>query len=114
LKTSSLAPIAVSVGAVCAAVAWLYLGEVGEGIYKHTPACAPIGDGTVWQVRAFTATGAVVSVVGIVASYARRYWCAVAALAAVLNLAAWALWGHWVRSGMLLPYDQFLEKMGWP
>lgn len=100
-------------GLIFAGLAWLYLAEVGQGIHKHSPPCAPIGDATVWVVRVFTAAGAAVSVVAWVASYPRRRWCVVAGLAAFLNLAALALWQQWVRTGMLLPYDQFIEKMGW-
>lgn len=101
-------------GLIFAALAWLYLAEVGHGIHKHSPPCAPITNATVRMVRMFTAAGAAVSVAGLVASYPRPSWCVVAGLAALLNLAAWALWQRWLHTGMLLPYDQFIEKMGWP
>ncbi len=107
-------PVLALLGLLFAAVALSYLCEVWHGIAKHSPMCAPITGGTLLIVFAFTAIGAGVSAVGMFAARRRWRWIPVALLAVVLNAAAFSTWGYWVGNKMLLPYDQFCEKVGMP
>jgi multidrug efflux pump subunit AcrB len=62
----------------------------------------------------FTAAGAAVCVVAVIFLFRRWRWTSVAVLALVLNLAALSTWGYWIGNRMLLPYDQFCDKVGMP
>lgn len=102
------------VGLLSAGIAWMYLHEVWEGIRIHKPLCAPIGDTTVRLVFAFTTVGAVGCAAATILCRRRNRWAGVGILALVLNAAALLTWGYWITTDMLLPYDQFCDKVGMP
>jgi len=103
-----------AIGFLFAGVSWKYLHDVWEGIRIHTPPCAPIGDTTVPIVFAFTAAGAAVCLAATMFLIRRWRWTSLAILALALNLAAISTWGYWIGNEMLLPYDQFCDKVGMP
>lgn len=94
-------------------VAWLYLGEVGRGIAKHAPPCAPITEDTVRFVYGFTAVGVALSMGGLVAPRIPWTWRVAALLGLGMNAIGLGTWHWWLTSQRLLPYEEFLEKMGW-
>jgi len=105
-------PALALLGALFGVLALLYLREIHGGIVKHTPPCAPICRSTVFIVFAFTALGATVSVVGFLAARRRKLWLPVMLLAVFLNLTALSIWGYWVGSKTLLPYNDWCKKIG--
>lgn len=97
---------------ITGAVVVSYLADVHSGIVKHTPPCAPITILTVLTVFALTGIGAALGATG--AWQAPRRWLPVALLALALNGGAISVWGYWLGTETLLPYDAWCRKVGMP
>lgn len=87
----------------------LYLLNVYQGMLKRDPVSAPTGTSTVGIVSTFAGIGAGISLISALWS---KTWIPASGL--VLNAAALAIWRYWITSGMLLPYEQWLDKVGMP
>ena len=107
-------PALALLGALFGVIALLSLKELHGWIVKHTPPCAPICRSTVLIVFAFTAIGVAISVVGFLAARRRRLWLPVVLLAVLLNVSALSIWGYWIASKTLLPYNDWCRKVGMP
>jgi hypothetical protein len=108
----TLISLLVVIAVLCGIVAWLDIREVQAGIIKHTPPCAPVTTQRLLAVLAVTGTGIAL---GLVASVKRpRQWLSLALLAIVLNVGAFSVWGYWLSTETLLPYEKWCAKVGMP
>jgi hypothetical protein len=107
-------PALAVIGIAFGVIALLYLKGVHGGIVKHSPACAPITEPIVLLVFAFSAGGAVLGVAGFLAARRRVLWLPVTLVACLLNISAFAMWGYWIGSKTLLPYDDWCTRVGMP
>jgi hypothetical protein len=105
-------PALAVLGITFGVIALLYLKQVHGGIVKHSPPCAPITAPIVLLVFTFTASGAALGVVGLLAARRWLLWLPVALLAVLLNAAAFTTWGYWIGSKTLLPYHDWCTKLG--
>ena len=100
-------------GSVCIAVILFgYCCDIWSGIIKHDPPCAPITMFATSCVVLLGVTGLLAGAAALV--FGRWLWRAVAGLGCAGCATALGIWIHWLLSDQLLPYEQFVVKVGMP